>query len=185
MQNGRTIFLLVLAAGLLAAVAGLRGRRDPVAASPTPPASALRESPPEVGPAAFDGTLLYPTNPLYAGDFKPLDSNLVVEGQVPLAERLMAAVDVGRLEKYEGSHSMEELKAMEQGPASYSVSSGWLFGGSNLPQAGLTVSERAEQGGYGVSGGEVFLPSSGMGVSYEKNEETGETKTFLNLKREF
>ena len=83
-----------------------------------------------------------------------------------------------------GSYTIEELMERE-GRGSLSIRSQWLFWDPHLPRAGITLQERMDGGPYKVSGGELFFPSAGIGVSYEKDDETGETKAQLHLNKEF
>ena len=125
------------------------------------------------------------TNPLHYPRRPPARENVPLFQQKPYAQSLLEQLDPELFRKYEGSYTFNELRARNAAETpSVSVNSSWVFGGS-APQAGLTVQRNPLTGQYEVSGGELFLPNSGMGLSYEKDAESGETRTYLNLKKEF
>ncbi len=101
-------------------------------------------------------------------------------------DHLFDLVQPEALEKYEGSYSTHDL--LHQNPdksKSFGLKSSWIVGHSSLPEAGIHVARNPATGKYEVDGGEIFLPTPGIGVSYEMNERTGEKKTFLNWKNTF
>lgn len=102
------------------------------------------------------------------------------------ADRLFGMVHPESLEKYEGSYSTHDLHHQNDNKSkSFGLNSSWVTGNSNLPEAGVHVAQNPVTGKYEVNGGEIFLPDPGVGVSYEKDEESGESKTFLNWKTTF
>ena len=111
--------------------------------------------------------------------------NATGTGQQTLFDRLVGKIDRESLEPYLGSYTWDDLAAGSGESTAYSINSGWIWGGSNTPKAGLTVRKNPQTGEYGLSGGEVFLPGKGIGFSYEKDPEKDETRAFLNLKKEF
>ena len=98
-------------------------------------------------------------------------------------DRLFRKINPAWLEKYEGSHTLDEIKSAE-GSSTLNINSSWLLRNSNAPRAGVLF-QKDSTDTYRMSGGELYLPESGMGISYEKDAETGETKTSLHLKKEF
>lgn len=91
-----------------------------------------------------------------------------------------------KLREREGSYSLGELKGDGNSKGvSVNLKSSWIAGGSNAPKAGLNVRLNPQTGQYEFIGGEVYLPGSGIGVSRQFDEESGESKTFLNLKKNF
>lgn len=120
-----------------------------------------------------------------APDLEADYSHIPATEQQTLYDRLSSMIDAESLQKYEGSHTWDDLRAGSDEPTLYNLSSGWIWGGSNTPQAGITVWENPETGEYEVSGGEIFLPKRGVGISYEEDKQTDETRTFFNLKKEF
>lgn len=92
--------------------------------------------------------------------------------------------DLRWTEAYMGSYTIEELMERD-GVGSLNLRSEWLIRDPNLPRAGITLREDTEGGPYKVSGGELFFPNAGIGVSYEKDDETGENKAQLHLEKEF
>ncbi len=125
------------------------------------------------------------TNVLYIAPKGYYDPNRPVFSEESYSDRLMGMVNADLLKKYEGQYTWSDLQNQESGSSSFSLKSKWLIGSSNAPQVGIKAEKIQESEMYKVSGGEVFLPQSGVGVSYEKDSETGESKTFLNIKKEF
>ncbi|MDH3981441.1 MAG: hypothetical protein OES84_00910, partial [Kiritimatiellaceae bacterium] len=122
---------------------------------------------------------------LLAYTYKPAaGSNEFVYVHHSYTESLLSMIDAESLKKYEGSYSLEDLQNQESGSSLLNLNSSWITGG-DIPQVGVHVARNPITGNYEVSGGELFLPNPGMGVSYERIEESGETRTFLNWKREF
>ncbi|MEN8255800.1 MAG: hypothetical protein ABFR33_10075 [Verrucomicrobiota bacterium] len=101
-----------------------------------------------------------------------------------LTDRLLLMANPEWLGKYQGAYTLENLQS-KGGTPSLNVKSSWLVRNPNAPQIGITLRQNPATSEYDVGGGELFLPNRGVGVSYEKDEKTGETKTFLELKREF
>ena len=99
-------------------------------------------------------------------------------------DRLLLMIDPLWFGPYQGSYTLEELSS-GAGTSSFSINSSWLMHDPSIPQVGVVLWKEPDQDTYRVSGGELFLPESGMGISYEKIEETGETRAFLKFKREF
>jgi hypothetical protein len=92
--------------------------------------------------------------------------------------------DPQNLQKYEGSYTWEELLS-GNGTRSFKLHSKWFGGSSNVPQAELIIRERPGSDEYELGGGKIFLPNHGMGISYEKDQQSDETRTFFNVKKEF
>jgi len=109
-----------------------------------------------------------------------------VEQKQSLYDQLASKIDREMLEKYEGSYTKEDLTTGEgDGSLAFSLSSAWILNSSNLPSAGLRVRLNPQTKEYEVVGGEFSLPKSGMGVSHERDEQSGENKTYFNFKRSF
>ena len=102
-----------------------------------------------------------------------------------LSELVTSLVNPEKLQQYEGSYTLDELRGGKDGELSFNLRSSWIVGSSNTPQAGLRFRRNPLTGQYEVVGGEVYFPSSGIGVSHELDEDSGETQTFLNMKKEF
>lgn len=130
---------------------------------------------------------LIPTNdPLSARNLPDYNTEGIIYEHHSFTDYLFSMINPEALQKYEGSYTAGEFKAQQEDQIpEYSLSSSWVLHNKQLPKAGITVSRNPATGRYEVSGGEVFLQEQGVGVSYEKDETTGETQTFLNFKRDF
>ncbi|MBT8042173.1 MAG: hypothetical protein KJN98_03315 [Pontiella sp.] len=103
-----------------------------------------------------------------------------------LFDRATSLVDTNKLKLYEGSYTLDQLGTGNgSGGVAVNLRSSWLIGNTNMPQAGLRVRLNPLTQQYEVVGGEVYLPGRGIGLSSEFDEGTGETRTFLNLQKEF
>jgi hypothetical protein len=167
MTQKRFILLLVFLLGLMWAVLFPR-RGKPTAVSKHP----LHQKPDEEADTSFTQTNLY------------TEHTNVPTFAAPSHNRLTDLLTPEYLQRYEGSYTLDELRDMQDRPRSFKLNSAWLIGTSNIPQAGVRLQEDPDTGNYKVRGGEVNLPS-GMGVSYEKDSDSGETRTFLNIKKQF
>lgn len=99
-------------------------------------------------------------------------------------DRLLLMIDPLWFEHYQGSYTLQELRE-ESGSSSLTLNSAWLLRRSAYPQLGIMLEKEPGTDTYRMSGGEVFLPGSGVGISYEEDADTGESRAFLKLKREF
>jgi hypothetical protein len=166
----RTRLILLLAA--LAIVVLFRIYRRPEAA----PAAPISPPPiPEPIPA---------TNPLVL-DLYAEYTNAPTFKKQTLYDRVGGLITPEQLSKYEGSHTWDELRADPDHPRSIHLNSAWVVRGSNMPHAGIRVQKNPATGQYEISGGELNMPDDGLGMSYEKDSESGETRTFLNMKKKF
>jgi hypothetical protein len=122
---------------------------------------------------------------LLAVEYMPVfDSNKTFYTHHSFSETLLSMIDPEVLEKYEGSYTTDELREGNDAPPTYKLKSSWLTG-SDAPSVGIHIERNPATGNYEVSGGEIFLPGSGVGMSFDDDRESGESKTFLNWKREF
>lgn len=88
------------------------------------------------------------------------------------------------LKAYEGSYTTEDILSESNGDTTIPLDSGWLLKNSKLPRVRIRIHKDAETGEYEPIGGEAEL-GGGLGVIYEEDEQTGEQKTLLRLKKSF
>jgi hypothetical protein len=100
-------------------------------------------------------------------------------------DRITALIDPESLRQYEGTYTLDELLSGNGQAPAFSLNSSWFIGSSNLPQAGILLRKNPDSGQYEFSGGDLYLPGSGVGVRYEEDEQSGETRTFINVKKKF
>jgi len=89
------------------------------------------------------------------------------------------------LNKYEGSYTLDDLLAKDGQSPSLNFRSSWLPGSGRIPEASVRVEFDPATGTYNVKGGGITDPKSNVGISFEKDQNGGESKTFLNWKKEF
>ncbi|WP_372794146.1 hypothetical protein [Pontiella sp.] len=125
-------------------------------------------------------------NPLTPKKLPKISAGECFDEPLSIPDRLLGLINPEALRKYEGSFTFAEFKAQRQDQVpEYSLSSTWLLTNSALPRASIKTAQNPDTGELEVSGGEIFLPESGLGVSFEKDEASGETRTFLHLKHGF
>ena len=88
------------------------------------------------------------------------------------------------LRRFEGSYSWDEMQSGETEPLSFMLQSSWLTTGTNTPEVGIRMRKSHKSGEVEFGGTELYLPRTGFGVSYEQ-DESEDTKTYLNIKRQF
>jgi hypothetical protein len=113
------------------------------------------------------------------------DPNIPVMVQDSLTDRLFSWIDPEALKPYEGSYTTADLLSEKSGTPSITLKSSWLFGTEESPQVAAHISRDPLTGEYALSGGELFLPQPGMGLSVEKDVDSGETRAVLSFKRKF
>lgn len=179
-MSRRTIILGMILAVLLLVLVQRHGVQEEFQKGPAIE-PVLQEMPEEPQPVVQTNTSLLS---------EPVDMRRFEDWQMPaeqsLYDKLLSMVDREMLEKYEGSYTKEDLTSSEgDGSLSFSLSSSWLLSSSNLPTAGLRVRLNPQTKEYEVVGGEFYLPKSGFGISHETDQESGERKSFLNMKKTF
>ena len=105
--------------------------------------------------------------------------------QRTFADRFSSMLAPESLKKYEGSYTIDDLISGRDTAPAVRLDSSWFIGGSNTPTTNIRVRKNPGTGQYEWVGGEVFLPGPGVGVRYEKDGESGETRTFLHIKKSF
>ncbi|MCF7849938.1 MAG: hypothetical protein K9M45_13885 [Kiritimatiellales bacterium] len=101
-------------------------------------------------------------------------------------DQWLSKIDRETLEKFEGSYTRDDLfSGSGDGSVAFSLNSAWILSSSNLPTAGLQMRMNPATMEYEVVGGELSLPKSGVGVVHERDEESGENKTYFNMKKNF
>lgn len=130
---------------------------------------------------------LMPTNnPLSTAHLPSYRTSQIHYVHRSFSDFLFSMINPEAFQKYEGSYTAGEFEAERDSEApAFSLSSSWVLHNKKLPKTGIKVAKNPETGNYEVSGGEVFFQEKGVGVSYEKDESTGETKTFLNFQKDF
>lgn len=103
----------------------------------------------------------------------------------PLSERLLEKIDPEILSKYEGSYTNDDLLSQRDQSTVIKLHSGWLVQGKDLPSARVSIKQNPQTGEYLFQGGELEIPTVGVGVIYAKDSASGETQTFLNWQRDF
>lgn len=88
------------------------------------------------------------------------------------------------LNRFQGSYSWDEMQSGESEPLSFMLQSSWLTKGTNTPEVGVRMRKSHKSGELEFGGTELYLPRTGFGVSYEQ-DESEDTKTYLNIKRKF
>jgi hypothetical protein len=171
-MKGRWIILVLLvsAAVLLAWFLNRPGHMQQ-----TPSASEPKEVPiPELKTNLLEYTY-YPSSgegmPLYLHD--------------SFSERLFSKLPSDALKKYEGSFTLDELRNKDGQAPSLNLKSSWLQGNRRIPEASVRVGFDPATGSYNVRGGGITDPKSNVGISFEKDGDAGESRTFLNWKKEF
>lgn len=101
-----------------------------------------------------------------------------------LGDSLLTMLNPESLKKYEGSYTTDDLKNGDDSSSEIKLKSSWITG-SSIPAIALLVGQNPASGKYEINGGEVYLPSRGIGLSFEEDQNTGESQTFLNMKRTF
>jgi hypothetical protein len=89
------------------------------------------------------------------------------------------------LKKYEGSYTLEDLMTQESDPWAIPLNSGWFIGGSNSPQLNLRLQRNLYTGQLEIQRTELYLPKKNFGISHEQDDRRDESRTFINLKRDF
>ncbi|VGO21698.1 hypothetical protein [Pontiella sulfatireligans] len=138
---------------------------------------------PPVNEVAPDSAATNPATYLRADQPPEANPQVLLPKKPSLYDQIAGTIDPEELKQYEGSYSLDELHG--DGSMQFKLNSAWVVGDLNTPQAGLTIRKNSKSGEYEISGGEVFLPSRGVGMSYEQDEEAGESRTFFNMKKEF
>jgi hypothetical protein len=124
------------------------------------------------------------TNLLSTAYLPDYSSNEFHYVQHSFADTLISMIDPELLKKYEGSYTDEELRERGDEPTVYNLRTSW-FTVSEAPSVGIHVILNPITGQYEIRGGDLYLPKSGFGMSYDENKTTGESETFFNWKREF
>jgi hypothetical protein len=123
-------------------------------------------------------------NPLTPGLYSNYSGSLFFEENT-LYDRLFRLINPEILKSYEGSYTIDELRADPNNPQSFKLNSSWFFGDPSLPHAGISLQKNPLTGEYEFIGGQFFLPKAGVGMSHEADQQTGESRTFLNIKKSF
>ncbi len=136
-------------------------------------------------PEPFQEALPEITTNLLALPLSSFDPKRPLLVEDSLTDRLFSLIDPEALQSYEGSYTTDDLLSEKSGTPSVTLKSCWFFGNEESPQVAARISRAPLTGAYEVSGGELFLPRSGMGLSVEKDIDSGETRTVFSIKRDF
>ena len=101
-----------------------------------------------------------------------------------VVESFVNNIDSKSLEKYEGNYTVREFKEKEADKP-FTLNSSWIIWNKKLPQLETALRKNEETGEYELIGGGIYFPTKGLGVSYERDKETDETRAYLNLKKSF
>ncbi len=123
-----------------------------------------------------------PANPLAVGLLP--DNGAPIQDKPSLLETLGGKFNPEFLEKYEGSYTLGELRD-GSGSSGFNLNSSWFIWNKNIPQAGAKIRKNLATGKYELIGARVALPKGGLGVSYEDDKETGDSRAYLDVKRDF
>jgi len=93
-------------------------------------------------------------------------------------------LDPKDFEQYEGSYTLNQLKEKE-GSKPFTLNSSWIIWNKNFPQLETSLRKNKETGEYEFIGGGIYFPTKGLGVNYERDKDTDETRAYLNLKKSF
>jgi len=108
----------------------------------------------------------------------------LVKKKSDLVGSLIDKIDTDSLEKYQGTYTFSTLRDREADEP-ITLNSSWLIWNSKYPQVGTSIKKNSQSGEYEFVGASIFLPTKGIGVSYEKDKETDEIRAYLNFKKHF
>ncbi len=120
----------------------------------------------------------------------PLAVNVLSNPSAPFQKRpshldvIEASFNPTFLQKYEGSYTVDEFRSQNT-HTGFSLNSSWLLWNSSLPQMKVTLRKNFASGEYELVGGKLFLPTKGMGISYEDDKDTGESRAYFDVKKDF
>jgi len=123
----------------------------------------------------------YATNKLIASSSKSPPKMIKKKDVV---ESFINRLDSESFEKYEGNYTLREFKEKEADKP-LTLNSSWIIWNKKLPQLETALRKNEETGEYELIGGGIYFPTKGLGVSYERDKETDETRAYLNLKKSF
>ena len=101
-----------------------------------------------------------------------------------LIDSAIDSIDPESLKKYEGSYTITEFRNKESDEP-ITLNSSWILWNSKLPHVGASIRKNDQTGEYEFVGASLFLPTKGLGVSYERDKKTDEIRAYLNFKKSF